>query len=74
VLDDRAHDLDVADARHVAQRNGLVGQERGGERGQRLVLVAAGDERAGQAPAFPSMTNFSTDILTHERLITVRGH
>jgi len=45
------HRLDVADARHVAQRHGAVRQQRGGEDGQGGVLVAGGSDRAVQALA-----------------------
>ena len=47
------HRLHVADARDVAQHDLLRGQQRGGERGQRGVLVAGGHERPRQGrPAF----------------------
>ncbi len=43
-----AHRLDVADARDVRERDGLVGQEAGGEDRQRPVLVARGAHVAGE--------------------------
>ncbi len=42
------HRLHVADARHVAQHDLLGRQQRGGECGQRGVLVAGGYERPGE--------------------------
>ena len=47
----REHELDVADARHVAQDDLVLGEDGGGEDGQRAVLVARGDDRPGQRHA-----------------------
>ena len=55
------HRLDVADPRHVADDDLLLGEERGGEDGQGAVLVAGGHDRAGQRDA-ASMTNFSMSV------------
>jgi hypothetical protein len=44
--------IDVADARHVVQRDRAVGEQRGGENRQRGVLVAGGTNRPVQ-PAAP---------------------
>ena len=45
------HRLDVADARHVAHDDLVLGEDGGGEDGQGAVLVAGRDHRAGQRDA-----------------------
>ena len=64
-LEQREHRVDVADARDVAHDDLLVGQERGGERGQRAVLVAGGNDRPGERPAALD------DELLHEARVPV---
>ena len=61
-LEQREHRLHVADARHVAQHDLLLGQQRGREDRQRGVLVAGGHDRARErVPAFD-------DELLHARV------
>ena len=45
------HDFDVQDGRHIVQHHGLLGQQRGGQHGERLVLVALGCNGTGKATA-----------------------
>ena len=46
--DQLEHHLDVADARHVGQPDGAVGQQRRSDDGQRRVLVALGGDGPGE--------------------------
>ena len=48
VLEQAEHGVDVADPRHVRDDHLLLGEERGSQHGQSRVLVASGDDRAGQ--------------------------
>ena len=52
------HGADVAHLGNAAQRDGLGGQQRGRQSGQRRVLRAAGRNRAGEGAAAP-ITNLS---------------
>ena len=65
-LEQGEHRLDVLDARHVANDDLLLGQQRGRQRGQRAVLVAGGHDRPRERP--PALY----DELLHEARVPCR--